>query len=82
MSGESNASTSSAEFQRAGNEDLERLIPNTDNSNTKRTTQMWIICEDGPATWDTTTGTGQYLITNIFSGMATVQLSILFAAYL
>ena len=39
---ESSASASSTEFKTASNEDLERLIANTENKNTKRTTQTWM----------------------------------------
>jgi hypothetical protein len=34
--------SSASEFKAASSEDLERLISNTENKNTKRTTQTWV----------------------------------------
>ena len=43
LSSSATASTSSAtEFKTASSEDLERLLSNTENKNTKRTTQTWV----------------------------------------
>lgn len=39
---ETTESSASTEFKRASNEDLRRLIGNTENKHSKRATQMWI----------------------------------------